>query len=67
MHRILAAARSLIARIPNDILPDIALVTGYIIVAFSIRDADPVLLWLGGVPFLAGLAVNLEAYRRSRR
>lgn len=67
MRRIVNAVRSSVARIPPDVLPDLMLVVGFVIVAFGIRDGDPVLLWLGGVPFLAGLAVNVDTYRRARK
>lgn len=61
MRRILAAVRS-----AAPLVPDILLIAGWIVVAIGIRDADPVLLWLGGVPFAIGLGVNADAYRRAK-
>ena len=66
MRRITAVVRPLVARIPGA-LPDIMLIVGFVVVAQAISDWSLVLLWLGGVPFLAGLATNVDAYRARRR
>lgn len=62
MRRILTAVRSL----APAVIPDILLVAGWLGVALAIAESSLPLLWLAGVPFLIGLAVNADAYIKSR-
>jgi hypothetical protein len=74
MRRIRAAAGSLVGRMPSllNLVPDLLLVAGYIVVGVALRDVHPygvdvALLWYGLVPFVAGAAVEVRAFRRSTR
>lgn len=70
MRRILAAAR--IVPFLLNLLPDLLLVAGYVVIAYALRDAwlasvNLSVLWLGVVPFLAGASVEIRSFRRASR
>lgn len=74
MRRILAAARSVIGRTPSllNLMPDALLVAGYLVIAYALRAEHPygvdlAVLWLGVVPFVAGAAAEVRAFRRASR
>lgn len=78
MRRFTNAAWSLAGRVPSFLrtalvlLPDVLLVGGYLTIAYALReqwmaDVPLAVLWLGAVPFVAGLIVNIHQYRATRR